>query len=181
MEKSSVTKELLADSFHELMLHREFDKITIKHITDQAGVIRPTFYYHFQDKYDVLEYILVRDVVQPALLRIKEIGFDYEGVRGMMAAIEADQLFYQKAFRVTGQNGFYEILFTNFRRAILEGLAESSRTVPVSREMAAMYYANGLANVIRFWIESGKKAMSVDEICRNYEYLVTHSVFDVLH
>ena len=73
MEKSKVTKELLADSFHELMLHREFEKITIKNITDQAGVIRPTFYYYFQDKYDVLEYIFCRDVVAGANARI-EIG-----------------------------------------------------------------------------------------------------------
>ena len=33
-----------------------FDKITIKMITDQAGVIRPTFYNYFQDKYEVMEW-----------------------------------------------------------------------------------------------------------------------------
>ena len=31
-------------------------------ITDGAGVIRPTFYKHFQDKYGILEYILQKEI-----------------------------------------------------------------------------------------------------------------------
>ena len=45
------TKELLADSFRELVLTTPFSKISIKTITDGAHVIRPTFYNYFQDKY----------------------------------------------------------------------------------------------------------------------------------
>ena len=58
--KKDLTKELLADCFRELMLTTPFDKITIKMITDRAGLIRPTFYKHFQDKYEVLEWIFER-------------------------------------------------------------------------------------------------------------------------
>ena len=43
---------LLAESFKELACTTPIDKITIKEITDKAGVIRPTFYNHFQDKYE---------------------------------------------------------------------------------------------------------------------------------
>ena len=45
---------LLAKSFKELAVHCPIEKITIKEITDGAGVIRPTFYNHFQDKYELL-------------------------------------------------------------------------------------------------------------------------------
>ena len=48
---------LLAESFKELTLKQPIEKITIKEITDKAGVIRPTFYNHFQDKYELLEWI----------------------------------------------------------------------------------------------------------------------------
>ena len=47
------TKELLADSFRELVLTTPFSKISIKTITDGAHVIRPTFYNYFQDKYEL--------------------------------------------------------------------------------------------------------------------------------
>ena len=42
---------VLAESLKELSKTRPIDRITIKEITDKAGVIRPTFYNHFQDKY----------------------------------------------------------------------------------------------------------------------------------
>ena len=51
----SAIDTLLAESFKELALKQPIEKITIKEITDKAGVIRPTFYNHFQDKYDLLE------------------------------------------------------------------------------------------------------------------------------
>ena len=44
----------LAESFKQLLIKNPIEKITIKDITDGAGVIRPTFYNHFQDKYDLL-------------------------------------------------------------------------------------------------------------------------------
>lgn len=53
--KGEATKHQLAESFKELMLKGSFDKITIRMITEQAGVIRPTFYNYFQDKYEVME------------------------------------------------------------------------------------------------------------------------------
>ena len=43
--------QLLADSLKELAAKRPMEKITIKEITDKAGVIRPTFYNHFQDNF----------------------------------------------------------------------------------------------------------------------------------
>ena len=43
----------LAESLKSLVARTPFEKITIKQITDGAGVIRVTFYNHFQDKYDL--------------------------------------------------------------------------------------------------------------------------------
>ena len=59
-----VTNEMLADSLKALMLNEKpFDKIKIKDITDRAGIIRPTFYNHFQDKYELLEWIFYNDII----------------------------------------------------------------------------------------------------------------------
>ncbi|MFR7520269.1 MAG: TetR family transcriptional regulator [Mediterraneibacter faecis] len=51
--KKELTKDLLALSFKELIMKMPFEKITVKMITDGADVIRPTFYKHFQDKYEI--------------------------------------------------------------------------------------------------------------------------------
>mgnify|MGYP002540176347 CR=1 FL=1 len=61
-DKKELTKDLLTLSFKELLMKTSFEKITIKMITDGAGVIRPTFYKHFQDKYEIIEYILEKEI-----------------------------------------------------------------------------------------------------------------------
>ena len=63
---NNTTDRLLADSFKELAQIKPVEKITIKEITDKAGVIRPTFYNHFQDKYELLEWIIREEILAPA-------------------------------------------------------------------------------------------------------------------
>ena len=58
----------ISESFKELALTCSIEKITIKEITDKAGLIRPTFYNHFQDKYELLEWIIQCDIFDPALV-----------------------------------------------------------------------------------------------------------------
>ena len=49
------TRKLIMDSFVELSAKKEFKDITIKDITTEAMINRSTFYYHFEDIYDLLE------------------------------------------------------------------------------------------------------------------------------
>lgn len=46
------------DSFMDLSGKKEFKDITIKDITTDAMINRATFYYHFEDIYDLLERVL---------------------------------------------------------------------------------------------------------------------------
>ncbi|MGN7298570.1 TetR/AcrR family transcriptional regulator [Ferdinandcohnia sp. SAFN-114] len=54
----SRTRKLIMDSFIELSGKKEFKDITIKDITTEAMINRATFYYHFEDIYDLLEKVL---------------------------------------------------------------------------------------------------------------------------
>lgn len=49
------TRRLIMDSFIELSAKKEFKDITVKDITTEAMINRATFYYHFEDIYDLLE------------------------------------------------------------------------------------------------------------------------------
>lgn len=52
------TRKLIMDSFMELSSKKEFKDITVKDITAEAMINRATFYYHFEDIYDLLEKVL---------------------------------------------------------------------------------------------------------------------------
>ena len=57
---AQTTKRALAASFKELLAQKPFNKITISDITQHCGVNRMTFYYHFQDLIDVIDWSLRR-------------------------------------------------------------------------------------------------------------------------
>ena len=99
----SAIDTLLAESFKELALKQPIEKITIKEITDKAGVIRPTFYNHFQDKYDLLEWIIDKELLEPVEPLIQN-GMINEALVLLFSGIEREKEFYTKASRLEGQN-----------------------------------------------------------------------------
>lgn len=52
------TRKLIMDAFIDLSGKKEFKDITVKDITTEAMINRATFYYHFEDIYDLLEKVL---------------------------------------------------------------------------------------------------------------------------
>ena len=51
---SDFTKIAIMHSLIELLEEKEFTKITVKDIVTRCGINRNTFYYHFEDIYDLL-------------------------------------------------------------------------------------------------------------------------------
>ena len=58
---SQLTKRALAASLKKLLAQKPLSKITIADITEDCGVSRMTFYYHFQDIYDLVEWACFED------------------------------------------------------------------------------------------------------------------------
>ena len=54
---SQTTKRALEASLKKLLLQKPLNKITINDITEDCGVNRMTFYYHFKDKFDLVNWI----------------------------------------------------------------------------------------------------------------------------
>lgn len=107
--KRELTKILLAESFKELLIKGSFDKITIKMITDQAGVIRPTFYNYFQDKYEVMEWLLETEVFQH-IREMTEDGMEREAIYLLFRKMEKDRIYYQKHLKQPVRMGLRKFL-----------------------------------------------------------------------
>ena len=61
-----LTKMAIANAYTALIEEKAFSKITVKDITDRAGINRQTFYYHFRDVYDLVTWIgteAIREVI----------------------------------------------------------------------------------------------------------------------
>lgn len=55
------TKRQIADTFLTLIQKKNIDKITIKDIVDSCGITRQSFYYHFQDIFDLVEWVMTQE------------------------------------------------------------------------------------------------------------------------
>lgn len=53
---SQITKRAMVASLKNLLLKKPLNKITISDITEECGVNRMTFYYHFQDVFELIEW-----------------------------------------------------------------------------------------------------------------------------
>ncbi len=58
---SQVTKRALEQSLKNLLLKKPLTKITINDIAEDCGINRMTFYYHFKDIYDLVEWCCIED------------------------------------------------------------------------------------------------------------------------
>ena len=54
------TKQALGDALLELLAQKPLEKITIEELTTLCQVSRMTFYYHFRDIYDLVDWICIQ-------------------------------------------------------------------------------------------------------------------------
>ncbi len=181
--QKETTDLLLAESFKELACQQPIEKITIKAITDRAGVIRPTFYNHFQDKYELLEWIIRTQVLEPTKPLI-HAGMIDEALKLIFTSVKKEGEFYQRAVRLEGQNSFEEIIRRCIEDALLEVIhgkehAGGRRHPWLTPGHIAQYYAQSMCFVVVSWIKSGM-TVEPQEIIDIYNYIITRSMMDVI-
>jgi len=79
------TRHLLLDAFVALVNKKDFMSISVKDITEYAQVNRATFYAHFLDKYDILEYMVIDTFMNLISHRINvEVILNEETLRNLI-------------------------------------------------------------------------------------------------
>ncbi|MCR4704501.1 MAG: TetR/AcrR family transcriptional regulator C-terminal domain-containing protein [Lachnospiraceae bacterium] len=183
MSNRTNTKERLVASFKKLAKHQPIDKMTIREITDDAGVLRSTFYRHFQDKYQLLEHIYRSEVLGPASPLIQNEMLT-EAVILIFIRMQQDRDFYGKVYRLEGQNSFESIVTVSLKQTMLEFIRTHSenriaRHELMSTEMLADYYSKLWTAFILSWMEDGMKT-SPQEMGEIFEYLTGRSLTQIL-
>ena len=182
MQSKKEVKILLADSFKELLLEKPVEKITIKEITDRAGVIRVTFYNHFQDKYELLEWICREEVVNPARILLWN-GMQKEAFTFMFNNILKNKEFYSQVARLEGQNSFGSIVQNCFAEIIVDYVNEHSANGKrkyewLTPEWVGQYYSQAMTFILMSWIKSGMTVEPADMV-EMYEFVASHSLIDL--
>ena len=109
MAESGVTKKVLAYAMKDLMRQRPLSKITVGDICAACDMNRKSFYYHFRDKYDLVNWIFYTEFFEEYQQEKDELAPSDALVRFCMF-FQKNMPFYRAALKQTGQNSFYEYL-----------------------------------------------------------------------
>ena len=95
---SDITKRALEASLKNLLLKKPLDKITINDIAEDCGISRMTFYYHFKDIYDLIEWSCVEDA-RKALEGKKTYDTWQQGFLQIFQAVQENKPFIMNVYR----------------------------------------------------------------------------------
>lgn len=160
-ERVAKTKASLVEAFWKLYRQKPLDQISVREITDAAGVYRSTFYLYYQDAATVLAQL--EDELEARLAKLLE-NTPAKSSLGDIPALMA--LFYKKEgsylYPLLGANGdraFAERIFALIRPAI----EESAELEGQSFDMAFRFVCEGSVGLIASCYKQRRK-MPLDEV-----------------
>ena len=173
---SNITKRALAASLRKLLARTTLDKITIQDLVDDAEVSRKTFYYHFQDIYDLAEWCIVESGKRVLEGNVTEDTWQ-QGLRNVMIYLQDNRAMVLNAYRSVQRQG--ELLKANLShlvRPIMEGIFNAQpgceRVAPEDRELILKMYSFGLVEMLLYWVGDGMKPSAeqlVDQFDRIFD------------
>ena len=154
-----------------------------KRTDKRFAVIRPTFYRHFQDKYEILEYILEKEIKDKIRVLI-ENDMEDDLLRLLFTCLSKDKEFYKRLYLIEGPNSFDHLMFQFIYDTLLRLLNKYPLKSPaklqiLSRETIARFYTFGLADSVKYAIMHDI-TYTPEEIAAAYDYLIHNSAFDLV-
>lgn len=155
------TKCAIADALKQLMEKNPLEDISVGRIIAAAQVSRNTFYYHFKDKYDLVNWIFTTET-EPFTSRPVSRDNWQTRLYDICRYLKENQTFYTNALRLTGQNSLQEYLtgyFTHLLKARLSLLCEQKGHAisQTDADFAARFYSYAIVGMITHWASDGMR------------------------
>ena len=145
---------MMEASLKKLLLQKPLPKITINDITDDCGISRMTFYYHFKDIYDLVEWICVEDATQ-ALKGKKTYDTWQEGFLNIFHAVLDNKPFIMNVYRSVSRERIEQYLYPLIHNLILGVVQEKSANMTASepdKQFIATFYEYAFVGIMLEWI-----------------------------
>ncbi len=156
---SQTTKRALSASLKHLLLQKPLNKITINDIAEDCGISRMTFYYHFKDIYDLVEWTCVEDGTR-ALEGKKTYDTWQEGFLNIFHAVQDNKPFIMNVYRSVSRERIEQYLNPLIHSLILGVVEEKAAERSVhteDKQFIASFYEYAFIGVMLEWIGNGMK------------------------
>lgn len=177
--RTKKTYTLLKNALYELLSKNSFDNIKVNDICNTAMVHRTTFYSHFSDKYDLLNYCIKdieNDIREKIDIRtcnnIQE--FYKKLIMNLLDYIEEKKDLFKNMLKNNYDTDIVSIFKSTCTSFILEMLQKeesSGLNHDMPLELIAKFYSGAVVYSISWWIES-KNNLSKEVLCDNLMSLI---------
>ena len=178
---SQVTKRALEQSLKNLLLKKPLTKITINDIAEDCGINRMTFYYHFKDIYDLVEWSCTEDA-RKALEENKTYDTWQQGFLQIFEAVRENKPFIMNVYRCVHREQVEAYLKPLVDNLLMGVICEESVGMTVRDEdkaFIARIYSYIFIGVMLDWIKDDMKA-DPKEIVGRLAVLLKGSISDAL-
>lgn len=158
-------KYRLAAAMKKCMERMPVEKVTVKEIVEECGTTRQTFYRHFLDKYDLINWYFDKILSES----FKHMGTGetvYESLVRKFRFIEHERLFFDAAFRYDDQNSLRDHDYREIH-AFYTNMIESRTKEPLSSELNFILemYCRGSVYMTTRWV-SGEIECTPEEMAK---------------
>jgi len=175
MPCSHITKRAFADALQQLMEYLPIEKIQVAQICQICGMNRKSFYYHFKDKYDLVDWIF--DTGFADFIREKQSNLQEDEALDLIAQIccyfYQNKNFYRKALQIKGQNAFSDHL-KDYCRPLLQTRLTSLCKDGADNDLVIDFLVVILIQAITYWLQE-KECMPPEQFIVKLKRLVQSS------
>ena len=156
---SQTTKRALEASLKKLLLQKPLSKITINDITEDCGVNRMTFYYHFKDIYDLVDWILVEDAAK-ALESKPTFETWTEAFLDILRQVQENKVLVMNVYRSMSREQVEQYLYKMLDPMLREFLGRGTQEMTVQdadKQFIIDFYKYALVGMVLEWIRKDMK------------------------
>ena len=156
---SQITKRALEQSLKNLLREKPLSKITVTDITEDCGINRMTFYYHFKDIYDLVEWVCLEDA-KKALADNKTYETWQQGFVRIFDAVRENKPFIMNVYRCVSRVQVEKYLTPLTDDRLMGVINELSAEMVVRAEdkaFIAQVYSYAFVGLMLDWIKDEMK------------------------
>ncbi len=156
---SQTTKKALAASFQRLLNQKPLNKITIRDLTADCGINRMTFYYHFKDIYNLIEWTFTESITKALDGKQTEDTWQ-QGFLNIFHAVLENKTFILNIYRSISWERVEEFLYKLSYGPIITVIEEKSAGMVVpekDKAFMADFYKYAFVGILLNWMKNRMK------------------------
>lgn len=165
------TRQAILTTFFELLQTKTFEQITIQDLCDKASIRRSTFYRHFNDKYDLLNYGIGLMIDHFRALYLPEINpdnprhFFEKLIKDILQFIYENKAIVRSVINLNYYGEVYSIFYDQIYEAVKKQIEFDQRSGQfyVDTMMYGQFLTGGILSVITNWLQQGQQ-QSIDKV-----------------